>query len=167
VKPAPAHRDPAAVGVLIGVLVSAAAVGLAVTAQDTSGQLPSHAAGLAAFVAVTVVLQLVGAELYGRGSLSAADVGMLAIGFTFGPGPGMLAAVVLAVVQAVKRRSRPHRALFNAAMWALATGAATGGYHAVSQPESGTANLQRGARIGYLSQDPNFDPEETLRDAPA
>ena len=32
-------------------------------------------------------------------------------------------------------------------------------------PDSGDVNLQRGARVGYLSQDPNFDPNETLRDA--
>lgn len=32
-------------------------------------------------------------------------------------------------------------------------------------PDSGTVNLQRGARVGYLSQDPSLDPEETLRDA--
>jgi response regulator RpfG family c-di-GMP phosphodiesterase len=156
VNSAPARRDPTSVGVLIGLLVSAAAAGIALTAQDTWAQLPSNAAGLAAFVAAAVVLQLVAAELYGRGSLSAADVGMLAIGFTFGPGPGMLAAVILAAVHAVKRRSRPHRAFFNAAMWALATGAATGGYHAVSQPESGTAtvlvlSLAAGAVFGAIN----------------
>jgi ATP-binding cassette subfamily F protein 3 len=33
------------------------------------------------------------------------------------------------------------------------------------KPDSGTVNLQRGARVGYLSQDPSLDPEETLRDA--
>jgi ATP-binding cassette subfamily F protein 3 len=32
-------------------------------------------------------------------------------------------------------------------------------------PDSGDVNLQRGARVGYLSQDPSFDPHETLRDA--
>jgi hypothetical protein len=141
VNPPPDGRDPGSVGVLIGLLVSAAAAGLALTAQDTWAQLSSNAAGLAAFVAVAVVLQLVAAELYGRGSLSAADVGMLAIGFTFGPGPGMMAAVILAAVHAAKRRSRPHRAFFNAAMWALATGAATGGYHLVSQAEPGTGAI--------------------------
>jgi response regulator RpfG family c-di-GMP phosphodiesterase len=136
VNPAPAPRDPAVVGVLIGLLAATAAAAFVLTANDTWAQLSGHAAGIAAFLAATAVLQLVAAELYGRGTLSAADVGMLAIGFTFGPGPGMLAAVVLAGVHAAKRRTRPHRALFNAAMWALATGAATGGYHAVSGADS-------------------------------
>ena len=31
--------------------------------------------------------------------------------------------------------------------------------------DSGTVALQRGARIGYLSQDPNLDPDDTVRDA--
>ena len=33
------------------------------------------------------------------------------------------------------------------------------------KPDSGAANLQRGARVGYLSQDPNLDPNDTVRDA--
>jgi HD-GYP domain-containing protein (c-di-GMP phosphodiesterase class II) len=141
VNTAPLGRDPSSVGLVIGLLVSATAAGLVLTANDTWAQVLSDPVGLVAFLGATVVLQLVAAELYGRGSLSAADVGMLAIGFAFGPGPGMLAAVVMAAVHAAKRRTRPHRALFNAAMWALATGAATGAYHAVSPAESGTAAL--------------------------
>src|SRR4051812_11610597 len=35
----------------------------------------------------------------------------------------------------------------------------------VIQPDAGTVNLQRGSRVGYLTQDPTLDPEETLRDA--
>ena len=30
-------------------------------------------------------------------------------------------------------------------------------------PDSGTVSVQRGVRIGYLRQDPNLDPDETLR----
>ena len=33
------------------------------------------------------------------------------------------------------------------------------------EPDRGSVQVQRSARIGYLSQDPAFDPEETLRDA--
>ncbi|MFM9994609.1 MAG: ABC-F family ATP-binding cassette domain-containing protein [Phycisphaerales bacterium] len=32
-------------------------------------------------------------------------------------------------------------------------------------PDSGLVSLQRGSRVGYLSQDPTLDPDETLRDA--
>ncbi len=32
-------------------------------------------------------------------------------------------------------------------------------------PDSGSVQLARGARVGYLSQDPNFDPNDTVRDA--
>jgi ATP-binding cassette, subfamily F, member 3 len=31
--------------------------------------------------------------------------------------------------------------------------------------DSGSINVQKGCRVGYLQQDPNLDPEETLRDA--
>ena len=33
------------------------------------------------------------------------------------------------------------------------------------RPDSGQAQLQRGARAGYLSQDPSLDPADTVRDA--
>jgi ATP-binding cassette subfamily F protein 3 len=33
------------------------------------------------------------------------------------------------------------------------------------RPDQGEVQVQRGARIGYLSQDPQFDPQESLRDA--
>jgi ATP-binding cassette, subfamily F, member 3 len=33
------------------------------------------------------------------------------------------------------------------------------------KPDSGQSLLQRGARAGYLSQDPNLDPNDTVRDA--
>src|SRR5215468_9640017 len=32
-------------------------------------------------------------------------------------------------------------------------------------PDSGTVSFQRGARVGYLSQDPSLDPNDTVRDA--
>jgi ATP-binding cassette subfamily F protein 3 len=32
-------------------------------------------------------------------------------------------------------------------------------------PDEGTVSIQRGARVGYLTQDPTLDPEEPLRDA--
>ena len=33
------------------------------------------------------------------------------------------------------------------------------------QPDAGTVQLARGAVVGYLRQDPDFDPDETVRDA--
>jgi ATP-binding cassette subfamily F protein 3 len=32
-------------------------------------------------------------------------------------------------------------------------------------PDSGAVNVQRGARVGYLSQDPDLDPNDSVRDA--
>ncbi len=33
------------------------------------------------------------------------------------------------------------------------------------EPDGGAVQLQRGARVGYLSQEPDLDPDDTLRDA--
>ena len=33
------------------------------------------------------------------------------------------------------------------------------------KPDAGTTSFQRGARVGYLSQDPSFNPDDSLRDA--
>jgi ATP-binding cassette subfamily F protein 3 len=33
------------------------------------------------------------------------------------------------------------------------------------EPDRGSIQLQRGARVGYLAQDPDLDPDDTLRDA--
>lgn len=35
----------------------------------------------------------------------------------------------------------------------------------MQKQDTGAVNLQRGCRVGYLTQDPNLDPEETLREA--
>lgn len=35
----------------------------------------------------------------------------------------------------------------------------------LTKPDAGAVNLQRGARAGYMQQDPRFDPAETLRSA--
>ena len=37
--------------------------------------------------------------------------------------------------------------------------------HGQRRPDAGTLQLQRGATVGYLSQEPDFDPGNTLRDA--
>src|SRR4051812_23429079 len=35
----------------------------------------------------------------------------------------------------------------------------------ITKPDLGNVSLNRGSRAGYLHQDPNLDPDETLRDA--
>jgi HD domain len=134
VKSIPAGGDPASVGVLTGLLASIATAAVLLTASDIWTAFSATPVSFAAFIAVAVALQLVRAELYGRGAISAVEIGMLATGFSFGPGPGMTAAALVALAHAFHRRVRPHRALFNAAMWVLATGAAAGLYHALSGP---------------------------------
>jgi HD-GYP domain-containing protein (c-di-GMP phosphodiesterase class II) len=125
---APPGRDLGAVSILISLLASAASVGLALTAVDTWHEATTRTWTLATFVAVTFAFQLLAAEVYGRGAISVAGIGLLATGFTFGPGPAMATAVLTAGLHAAQRRAKPHRALFNVATFVLATGAGSGIY---------------------------------------
>jgi HD-GYP domain-containing protein (c-di-GMP phosphodiesterase class II) len=136
-------RDPGGVAVLISLLTSLASVGLALTAVDIWHEASTRPWALATFVGVTFVFQLLAAEVYGRGAISVAGVGLLATGFTFGPGPAIATAVLTAAVHAAQRRAKPFRALFNVATFALAAGAGAGVYHALAGPDDGIA-----ARLG-------------------
>jgi putative nucleotidyltransferase with HDIG domain len=118
-------RDPSSVGVLISVLTSAASVVLVLTASDAWEAASRQSGKLAIFAGLTIALQLMAVEVYGRGAISVAGIGMLATGFTFGVGAASWVAVLAAVVLAVSKRIVLHRALFNAATFSLATAAGT------------------------------------------
>ena len=82
----------------------------------------SHPVDFAVFFVLTAALMLLAVDIYGKGSISVAGVTLLATGFTFGIGAGVLAGIFAAGVHAVRRRSKPHKALFNAATFAVAAG---------------------------------------------
>jgi putative nucleotidyltransferase with HDIG domain len=90
---------------------------------------------LVLFVALAVGLQLAAVEIYGRGSLSFSGMGILATGFALGPGPGMLAALCVAIVNLLVQQSRLDRAAFNAANLALSAAAAAGAYQLLGAAE--------------------------------
>ena len=60
---------------------------------------------------------------------------LLATGFTFGIGAGILAGILAAGVHAVRRHAKPHKAVFSAASLAIAAGAGAAVYHGL--PHSG------------------------------
>ena len=91
---------------------------------------------------------LVAVDIDGRDSMSVAGVMLLATGFTFGVGAGILAAILAAGLQAVSRHAKPHKAVFNAASLAIAAGAAGAVYHGLPHPGSTLEALVRGYAAG-------------------
>ena len=143
--PAPAAADGAAVrdpNLLISLVACAATAALVLTIDDVWVALTERTAALAAFIGVTLILQLVAVEVYNRGSISFAGTGFLALGFTFGLGVGMTVAVATGALSLVVRRGRVNRGVFDAANWALAAGVGAGAYHLFDHGE-----LALGARL--------------------
>jgi putative nucleotidyltransferase with HDIG domain len=123
-----ATRDPSSVGVLITILTSVASVVLALTARSTWETVSTQPDRFAIFAGLTLALQLMAVQVYGRGAVSVAGIGMLATGFTFGVGPAVWVSVLAAVALALRNRIVLHRALFNVATFSLATAAGTAVY---------------------------------------
>src|SRR5947207_904007 len=142
--------DQGSVGVLITCVVSAASVLLVLTWRGAWSAATDTPVAFAIFLVLTVALMLMAVDVYGRGSISVAGVGLLAVGFTFGVGAAMVAGILAAVVHALRRRSRPHRALFNAATFALAAAAGAAAYHAFGDHHSTAATLGPALAAGAL-----------------
>jgi hypothetical protein len=123
-------------------VASTATATLALTAVDVWHVVRTSPGQLLTFLALTLVLQLVSIEVYGRGSFSFGGVGLLALGFTFGPGSAMAAAALMGIVNLVARHGRLNRGVFDAAQFALAAGAGTAFYTGI-----GAENWSAGARI--------------------
>jgi putative nucleotidyltransferase with HDIG domain len=121
-------RDGSTVDLLIS-LIASATTGIAVAASmhgwHRVGERPLVFLG---FLLLTAALQAMAVDVYGRGAITVSGIGQLAIGFMFGIAPAIAAAVLSAVIQAVRARSPLHRAVFNASNFALAAAAGTAAY---------------------------------------
>jgi hypothetical protein len=126
---------PGAVPALIALVCSAASAVAAGTIGEWS-QAASHPQRLLVFAVSALVLQGLAVEVYGRGSLSFANTGILALGFAAGVGPAVAVAVAAAVVRLVTSRGRLYRALYDAAQLSLAGAAGTGMYLLLVGPAS-------------------------------
>ena len=118
-SPAETRRDP---NVLISLVASIAAAMIALTAPDVDA-VSAPAGTLLAFLALTLVLQLVSVEVYGRGAFSFGGAGLLALGFIFSVGAAMAVAALIGLVVLVARRGRLNRGVFDAAQFSLSAGA--------------------------------------------
>jgi hypothetical protein len=114
------------VGAFIALAALAAAAALVATLPSAHDAVSAHAVELAAFFAVTLMLQTCSIRVSARGSISASSIGILATAFALGIGAAMFVAVAAALAQWIRRRGLLHRAIFDAANFSLsaATGAA-------------------------------------------
>jgi putative nucleotidyltransferase with HDIG domain len=116
------------VSVLITIVCVAASVVVALTGRGAFDVIAARPFDAAAFALLTLGLQLLAVPIYGRGSISVAAVGLLATGFSLGTGVAIALAILVAAVQFVRSRGLLHRAIFDAANFTLATGAAALAY---------------------------------------
>jgi len=126
-------------GALAAALVAIAAGLVFVSWGAALAAARAHPLDVAVYLGLTAALTLLAVDVEGRGSISVAGVTLLAIGFTYGAGAGVYAAVGAAGVHALRRGSRPQRALLNAATLALATGAGVESFLLI--PRSGSPVL--------------------------
>jgi putative nucleotidyltransferase with HDIG domain len=116
----------------------AASVVLAQSVRGSWHEVTSRPVAFATFVCLTLVLQVIVVDVYGRGTLSFAGTGQLATAIAFGVGPAMTVAVLAAVVLLVRMRSPLHRGVFNAATFALSAAAGGTAYNLVDTGGHGT-----------------------------
>jgi putative nucleotidyltransferase with HDIG domain len=120
--------DGGTVAALIALAASAASALLALFARQTLTAANTHTLVFAGFLGLTLCLTVAVVDVYGKGTLSFAGSGLLAVGFLLGPGPAMVAAVCTAAllyVRTIRLGAKLHRALFNAATFALSAGIST------------------------------------------
>ncbi len=146
------HRDAAAsVNLLITLAAMAASVALALTLPHTLAVVGARPGEVAAFLALTLALQLASVEVYGRGSISVSAIGLLASGFALGPAPAMAIGVMAALLQWIRKRGLLHRAIFDAANYSLSAGAAALVFHLLLTVDRSTpARLAAATLAGAL-----------------
>jgi len=136
-RPATATRGGAASVVLA--VATAATAFVALFAHSIWEVVTGQPLVLLAFVGITILFQLPAVPVFGRGSISVAGVALLAVGFNFGVGGVVIAAIAAAAFQAVRKRSPFERAVFNAATWVLAAGAGAEVFRLLTAPDDASA----------------------------
>jgi hypothetical protein len=109
----------------------AAGVGFMAAADGFVNTVSAEPLKVATLLALTLALQLFSVQVYGRGSVSVSGIGIIASAFLFDTGTTMAIAVLAAVVQSVRRRPEPYKAIFDIANFALAGAGASLAYNAV------------------------------------
>jgi putative nucleotidyltransferase with HDIG domain len=116
-------RDQGSVAVIVTLTACIASVVLAQTIPDAWPRVTADPFAFAVFVALTIALELVVVDVYGKGAIAFCGTGMLATGMMFGPGAGAAVGVLCALLRLARTRGRVHRGVFNAANFALSAAA--------------------------------------------
>ncbi len=138
--------DPTTISIGAGVLLASALVVL--TWHGVAIAVKAHPVGFVAFLALIAGLMLLVVDIDEKSSISVSGVAVLATGFTFGIGAGVVAGVFAAAVHGVRRRERAHKAAFKAASLALAAGAGVAVFRALPGSGSSLTTLARGCAGG-------------------
>ena len=125
------EADPR-VNLLITAAAMTASATLALLASQTVETIGERPLAAAYMLGLTLVLQLFSVEIYGRGSIGVSAIGLLAAGYLLGPGPAMAIAVFAAAFQWIRTKGVLHRAVFDAANFAIAAAAAAAVYHGLT-----------------------------------
>jgi putative nucleotidyltransferase with HDIG domain len=137
----PTPHESGRVGAFITLVACVASVVLVQSMHDSWHKVADRPLAFAVFALLTLVLQVIVVDVYGRGTLSFSGTGLLATAITFGVGPAMAVAVLAAVLLLVRMRSPLHRGLFNAANFSLSV--AAGGYVYHLFPDAGVSTFIR------------------------
>jgi hypothetical protein len=114
----------APVFLLVGAVVAGATTAIILTADAIQAALHDQLPGFLAYLAASAILQLVGLKLPGGGTLSVSAVGLVGAAIVLGPGPAIAIGALTGLAQWLRSRGLAHRALFDIANLALASGAA-------------------------------------------
>jgi HD domain len=136
VAPRPAARLRSSddrVGTLIVGATAAATAVVVITAPSMLRTIVDEPARVATLLALTLVLQMLSVQVYGRGSVSVSAIGILTSAFLLNTGAAVAIAIVAAIAQWLRRRGQTYKALFDASNFALAAAAAAVIFHSLTQ----------------------------------
>jgi HD domain-containing protein/MASE9 protein len=117
---------------LIVALATVLAGAIVAAAPQIERTLQAEPRRVASLLVLTLLLQMFSVQVYGRGSVSVSAIGILTTAFVLNTGTAMAIAVAAALAQWLRRRGQFHKAIFDAANFALSTGAASLVYHALA-----------------------------------
>jgi hypothetical protein len=132
---------------LVGGLALAACAGLVAGVHGLVATVSDQPARVVTLLALTLALQMFSVQVYGRGSVSVSAIGIIASAFLFDIGTAMGIAVLAAIAQSIRRRSKLYKGVFDAANFALSAATASLIFHALDEWHFGAAVLAGAAFV--------------------